>query len=119
SSPRSWEGRAAASPTWRRPAGRTPRSWAKRSTARRRRCGRFWAGRVFDLPQELDAIRAELTRDGIEYAICGGIAMAVHGFTRATEDIDLLVRPEDLPGVKAAVARLGFRFEANPMSFSK
>ena len=73
---------------------------------------------MFDLPQELDAIRAELARDGIEYAICGGIAMAVHGFTRATEDIDLLIRPEDWPRVKTAAARLGFKFEAHPMSFS-
>ena len=74
---------------------------------------------MFNLPQELDAIRAELARDQIEYAICGGIAMAVHGFTRATEDIDLLIRPEDWARIKTAVARLGFRFEAHPMSFSK
>ena len=73
---------------------------------------------MFDLPQELDAIRAELTRDGIEYALCGGIAMAVHGFTRATEDIDLLIRPKDFARVKTAVARLGFTFEARPMTFS-
>lgn len=74
---------------------------------------------MFDLPRELDAIRAALAREGIEYAICGGIAMAVHGYTRATEDIDLLIRPEDFTRVKAAVASLGFRFEANPMSFSQ
>src|SRR6266498_2814906 len=73
---------------------------------------------MFNLPQELDEIRAELARDGIEYAICGGIAMAVHGFTRATEDIDL-IRPEDWIRVKTAVARFGFKFEAHPMSFSK
>jgi hypothetical protein len=73
---------------------------------------------VYNLPQELDAIRAELARDGIEYAVCGGIAMAVHGFTRATEDIDLFIRPEDYLRVKAAAGRLGFTFEAHPMTLS-
>jgi hypothetical protein len=73
---------------------------------------------MFNLPQELDAIRATLLRDGIEYAIRGGIAMAVHGFTRATEDIDLFIRPDDWTRVKTAVARLGYKFEAHPMSFS-
>ena len=73
---------------------------------------------MLDLPQELDFIRAELARAGIEYAVCGGIAMAVHGFTRATEDIDLFIRPQDFPLVKNAVARLGFTIEARPMMFS-
>lgn len=28
---------------------------------------------------------------GVEYAVIGGIAMALHGFPRATKDIDLLL----------------------------
>ncbi len=44
--------------------------------------------------------------------------MAVHGFTRATEDIDLLIQPADVTRVKDAARRLGFTFEAHPMSFS-
>ncbi len=73
---------------------------------------------MLDLPQELDAIRRALSGEGIEYAVCGGIAMAIHGFTRATEDIDLFIRPESYVRLKEAVAPLGFTFEARPMSFS-
>src|SRR4051794_29386252 len=43
--------------------------------------------------------------------------MAVHGFTRATEDIDLLVRPDDLERIYAAVAGLGYLVHAKPMNF--
>lgn len=32
-----------------------------------------------------------LTAFGVEYALIGGTAMAVHGFSRATKDIDLLL----------------------------
>jgi Nucleotidyl transferase AbiEii toxin, Type IV TA system len=32
-----------------------------------------------------------LTTFGVEYALIGGTAMAVHGFSRATKDIDLLL----------------------------
>jgi hypothetical protein len=73
---------------------------------------------VLDLAEEIDAVRDELTRRGIDYAVCGGIAMAIHGFTRATEDLDLFIRPEDYARVKEAVAARGFTFEALPMSFS-
>jgi hypothetical protein len=33
-----------------------------------------------DLIEEFDAVIAALDRNGIEYAVCGGLAMAVHGF---------------------------------------
>jgi hypothetical protein len=73
---------------------------------------------MFSLPEELDSIRVALTRAGIDYAVCGGIAMAIHGFTRATEDLDIFIRPEDLRSVEETVAPLGFTFKAKPMTFS-
>jgi hypothetical protein len=73
---------------------------------------------VLDLPRELDAIRSALTAVRIEYAVCGGIALAIHGFTRATEDLDLFIRPEDAERVEEVVAPLGFTFKAKPMTFS-
>jgi len=73
---------------------------------------------MLDLVVEIDSIRAALAREGVEYAVCGGIAMAIHGFTRATEDIDLFIRPEDYERVKAVVGALGYTFEARPMRFS-
>lgn len=43
--------------------------------------------------------------------------MAVHGFPRATVDIDLLVLTKDLDRVEAAVAPVGFTIRALPMTF--
>ncbi|MEK6371333.1 MAG: hypothetical protein AABO58_01430 [Acidobacteriota bacterium] len=63
---------------------------------------------MLDLEAELDGVIAALTREGVEYAVCGGVAMAVHGFTRATEDLDLIVRPEDVCRFADAVAEVGF-----------
>jgi hypothetical protein len=37
---------------------------------------------------------ASLNRAGVEYAIVGGVALNLHGLVRATEDLDLFVRPE-------------------------
>jgi hypothetical protein len=34
-----------------------------------------------------------LDEQGVEYALVGGYALAVHGFNRFTEDIDILVNP--------------------------
>ncbi|HEX2122867.1 MAG TPA: hypothetical protein VHL59_14645 [Thermoanaerobaculia bacterium] len=73
---------------------------------------------MFDLEQELLRLRDALHEALIEYALCGGLAMGVHGFPRATVDIDLLIRPEDYPRVERVAAELGFSFKSNPMTFS-
>lgn len=72
---------------------------------------------MLDLERELDAVRNALNERGIEYALCGGLAVGVHGFPRATVDIDLLIRPESEEAVYDAVASLGFSYKANPMNF--
>jgi len=74
---------------------------------------------VLDLYEELKAIVAALDENGIDYALCGGLAMAVHGLPRATVDIDLLVRVEKLEEAKSVVRTLGYTIEAQPMSFHK
>jgi hypothetical protein len=38
---------------------------------------------MLDLEAELDAVIGALSRAGIEYAVCDGLAMAIHGFVRA------------------------------------
>ena len=52
---------------------------------------------------------SHLWRGRADYAVCGGMAMAVHGFTRATEDINVLIEPESLIRARQAAARCGFR----------
>lgn len=72
---------------------------------------------ALDLFESLFAVTAELDRDGIEHALVGGLALAVHGVPRATTDIDLLVRPEDVGRAVEAIKRAGFSFVALPMQF--
>ena len=72
---------------------------------------------MLDLERELDAVRNALMERQIEYALCGGLAVGVHGFPRATVDIDLLIPARSEEAVYEAVAPLGFTYKANPMEF--
>ncbi len=72
---------------------------------------------MLDLEQELDAVLSALDANHIEYALCGGLAMAIHGYPRATVDIDLLVKANDHARIFSAVEPLGFRVHAKPMTF--
>ncbi|PKO49506.1 MAG: hypothetical protein CVU28_16060, partial [Betaproteobacteria bacterium HGW-Betaproteobacteria-21] len=40
---------------------------------------------------DIRRVAQALQEHGVEYAVIGGIAMALHGFPRATKDIDLLL----------------------------
>jgi hypothetical protein len=40
--------------------------------------------------------------------------MAIHGFTRATEDLDLFVRPEEVEAIEATLEVLGYVIKADP-----
>jgi len=73
---------------------------------------------IFDIYQELRAIVAALNAEGVDYALCGGLALAVHAEPRATKDIDLLVHPDDLARIMVILRALGYRIEAAPMEFS-
>jgi hypothetical protein len=70
-----------------------------------------------DLHEELGRLVDTLSRRGIEYALCGGLAVAVHGYPRATKDIDLLVRPEDTERILAAIEPLGYFLDAGELPF--
>lgn len=68
-----------------------------------------------NLYEELANLVAALNQSQAEYALCGGLAMAVHGKVRATIDIDLLVPRGSMDRVKAACRGRGFTVEARPM----
>jgi hypothetical protein len=53
----------------------------------------------------------------LDYALCGGIAVAFHGYPRFTKDIDILIREEDLDAFKNIVAVNGFLFSSGKMPF--
>jgi hypothetical protein len=74
---------------------------------------------MFDLYEEFKSIVSALEEHGIDYAVCGGLAMAVHGAPRATVDIDLLMLAENLEAAKGLARSLGYTVEALPMTFSR
>jgi hypothetical protein len=69
------------------------------------------------LYDEMRAVLEALDPATVEYALIGGLAVAVWGAPRATKDIDLLLRREDLERAKAALRLAGFVLEALPFEF--
>jgi hypothetical protein len=69
------------------------------------------------LLDEFKLITSSLNEAGIEYAVCGGWAMAVHGLPRATIDIDLLIAAEDLDRVWELAKQHGYDVEGLPLHF--
>ena len=73
---------------------------------------------MLDLYDEFKSIVTALSERGIDYALCGRLAMAVYGLARATVDIDLLILADDLEEVKRVAKELSYTIEANPMTFA-
>jgi hypothetical protein len=71
------------------------------------------------LYEELTQLITTLDREGIAYALCGGIAMAIHGRPRATVDIDMLILPESLSDTLRIARQLGYTVQGLDMSFRK
>jgi len=65
-----------------------------------------------NLTHEFMAIVRTLKEANIPFAVCGGLAVAIHGFPRATVDIDIMVLEEDIPRIEALVAPMGFDISA-------
>lgn len=73
---------------------------------------------MFDLYYELRTLIAALEERQMDYALCGGLAMAVYDRTRATVDIDLLILSESLDLFMATATELGYRIRGLDMTFS-
>jgi predicted nucleotidyltransferase len=67
---------------------------------------------VEEKPTRVDTVCAALNRAKAKYLVIGGIACILHGYARATEDIDILIaRTEENAGrVLKALAALGYGF---------
>ena len=76
------------------------------------------SAKIVDFYREFRDLVGALDAAGIDYAVCGGIALAIHGAPRATQDIDLLLRPEDLDRLREVARARGFTLESLPMDFS-
>lgn len=62
-----------------------------------------------DLPPDFRDLLAELDREGVEFVLVGGWAVAFHGRPRATKDIDFVLRgtPDNLQRAANALEAFG------------
>lgn len=70
-----------------------------------------------DLYDELTAVVRVFAENDFDYAICGGIAVAFHGYERFTQDIDILVREDDLDRAHALLEGAGFLDQSGRIPF--
>lgn len=68
---------------------------------------------------EFIRITTALNEREIDYAVCGGWAMAIHGFLRATTDIDLIILSEDVDRVIETARTCEFDIEGLPLNFDE
>lgn len=71
------------------------------------------------LLDELGEIISDLEANEIEHAICGGLALTIHGFPRATFDIDILIKAESLDKAYKIAAGLGYDIHGLDVSFKE
>ncbi len=71
------------------------------------------------LLDELSQLIFALEENEIEYAARGGLALAIHGFARATLDIDILIQPASLEKVYKIGAEKGFDTRRLDISFKE
>jgi hypothetical protein len=71
------------------------------------------------LIDELRHLVAAFNKHEIDFALCGGLAVAAHGLVRATQDIDFLIREESLNAAYKAAAGVGYDIRGLDISFKE
>ena len=69
------------------------------------------------LMEELKRLLDALAAEAIDYALCGGIAVNIHGHVRSTNDIDLMVQQKDVGRMLNLLQSLNFNFTSGPVPF--
>jgi hypothetical protein len=73
---------------------------------------------MLDLYAEFKAAVQAFDAAGIGYAVCGGLAYAIHVRPRATVDMDFLVQADGIAGCREILASLGYTAHPRPMCFA-
>jgi hypothetical protein len=73
---------------------------------------------VLDLIEELRSIITALEAARVEFAVCGGLAVAIHVAPRATLDVDLLLPSSQLERCKEIAHGLGYEIATGPIRLS-
>lgn len=74
---------------------------------------------ALDLIAELEAVLDGLANAGVAHALCGGLAVAIHGHPRATMDIDVLIDGAHIDSALTAARGVGFDIPARKMIFGQ
>jgi len=73
-----------------------------------------------NIRNELLAVVDALNEAGMDYAVCGGLAVVIHGYLRLTDDIDILIEKGNVDGAKSVVRPIGFRLSTPiPLVFNR
>ena len=72
---------------------------------------------MLDFGTELESLLSALVGAKGDFAVCGGVAVAIHGVPRFTKDIDLLVPSAATEAVLEVARTCGFTLPAGPMDF--
>lgn len=67
---------------------------------------------MIDLAEGFQAVVVALEAAKIQFAVCGGLAVAIHAQPRATMDVDLLLPNDQIDRTKEVVRGLGYTIEA-------
>jgi hypothetical protein len=73
---------------------------------------------MFDLVEELKSLVAALDERQIDYALCGGLALAIYDRARTTADIDLLILSDSLAEVMEIAQSRDFTIPGLDMTFA-
>ena len=73
---------------------------------------------MLDLYEELRSVIAALDQNEIDYALCGGIALAIYDRPRATVDIDLLIAADSLDEVVEVAKALEYKVRGLDLTFA-
>ncbi|NOY74959.1 MAG: nucleotidyltransferase family protein [Kiritimatiellaeota bacterium] len=71
-----------------------------------------------DILNEAIGLAALLGSSDIEWAFVGGVAVGIHGFVRATEDIDIVINRSDLESLDELLRKHGFIINKDSLRFS-
>jgi hypothetical protein len=74
---------------------------------------------MLDLYAEFKAAVQAFDAAGVGYAVCGGLAYAIHVRPRATVGMDFLVLPSELPRCREVLTSLGYTAHPRPMTFAE
>jgi hypothetical protein len=73
--------------------------------------------REIDIFEESVSLGKLLGQSGIRWAFIGGIALGIHGYIRATEDIDIIINPDDLTVLDQILKQQGYIINSEPINF--